>query len=195
MHMKKYLTTLFGSLFFAALVVAAIPQAMAQQPLPPRKIGPKLHCPVCGMYPARYPEWRAEIIFKDGLMTAFDSPGDLFQFLQHMPHYDRHHSANDISATYVTDYVTGTWENAKHAYFVSGSSVNGPMGKNLPAFANRAEARKFIAKAGGTMLTFDQITPMIIMKLQNGGMKMDKSGEMKMHNNGGMKMNTMQMNH
>lgn len=186
MRMNKYLSALFGFLIVAALVISTVPQAMAKQPFPPRKIGPELRCPVCGMSPAHYPEWRAEVIFKDSLMTAFDSPGDLFQFLQHIGRYDRRHSINDISSIYVTDYFTKNWANAKHAYFVFGSSANGPMGKNLPAFASRAEARKFVAKSGGKVLTFDQITPMVVMKLGHGGMKMNKSG--------GMKMNNMHMN-
>ena len=30
------------------------------------KPSPKDRCPVCGMFVAKYPDWVAEIIFKDG---------------------------------------------------------------------------------------------------------------------------------
>ncbi|MBU1396829.1 MAG: nitrous oxide reductase accessory protein NosL, partial [Gammaproteobacteria bacterium] len=50
--------------------------------LAPRPIPADARCPVCGMYPARFSRWAAQSIFKDGAAHYFDSPLDLFVFLQ-----------------------------------------------------------------------------------------------------------------
>lgn len=126
---------------------------------PPRAIGPGQRCAVCRMYPARYPKWMAQILFSDGAMAAFESPAELFRFLQDMPRYDKDHSVADVAAVYVTDYENGGWMAARSALFVAGSRIRGPMGADLPAFRSRAQARAFAVREGGRILNFGEITP------------------------------------
>ena len=44
----------------------------------PIKISARDKCPVCGMFVAKYPDWAAQIIFKDGSYAVFDGPKDMF---------------------------------------------------------------------------------------------------------------------
>lgn len=134
--------------------------------LSPRPIPDGARCPVCGMYPARSPRWAAQSIFKDGASHSFDSPIDLFFFLQSVDHYDNRYTAADIAASFVTDYESGQWVEASSAFFVLGSSVLGPMrDADLPAFASREAAKTFARRRGGKALAFSDITPELIASL------------------------------
>ena len=74
--------------------------------LPPtaaRAVPPDVRCPVCGMFPARSPQWAAQIIFSNGDAQYFDSPLSLFMYLQDVARYSPGRSAGSIVAHYVTD--------------------------------------------------------------------------------------------
>jgi copper chaperone NosL len=60
-------------------------------PIAARPVPAEARCPVCGMYPARYPRWAAQLIFKDGKALFFDSPLELFRFLLDMGRYHDAH--------------------------------------------------------------------------------------------------------
>lgn len=160
--MKRLLLLLMLLPFMAPVSATGQPDNM-----PPQTIAKEQRCPVCGMFPARYPKWRTQVIFKDKEMTASDSPADLFRFLQNLPRYDKKHVSADIAIIYVTDFESGEWVDAKLAYFVDGSSAKGPMNiADLPAFADRNRAEAFSGKKGGKVLGFDQVTPEVIKGLQ-----------------------------
>lgn len=134
--------------------------------LDPRAIPAQARCPVCGMYPARNPRWAAQIIFKDGAAHYFDSPVDLFAFLQRVDRHDRNYGEDDIAKTYVTDFESGNWTEAHHAFFVHGSTLLGPMrDADLPAATHRAAADALVARHGGKVLSFAEITPEIVQSL------------------------------
>ena len=113
-------------------------------------------CPVCNMIPANYPKWRTQITFKDGAIAAFDSPADMFRFLGNMAKYDSKHTSADIAEIQVTDFIKKSRIDARRASYISGSSARGPMGPDLPAFGNKADADFFVRTAGGRILNFDQ---------------------------------------
>ena len=120
-----------------------------------RPIPADARCPVCGMYPARFPKWAAQIIFKDGSAHFFDSPVDLFMFLEDSARFDPTHKAEDAAALYVADHRSGAWVDARQATFVIDSSAKGPMrGPDLPAFAKLADAQAFATEHGGRTLGF-----------------------------------------
>lgn len=134
--------------------------------LAPRPIPAGARCPVCGMYPARSPRWAAQSIFKDGASHSFDSPIDLFFFLQRVSHYDSRYTSADVAANFVTDFESGQWIEASSAFFVQGSHVLGPMrDADLPAFASREAAETFARNRGGKTVTFTDITPELIASL------------------------------
>ena len=133
-----------------------------------RPVPASARCPVCGMYPARHPRWAAQIIFKEGASHYFDSPVDLFVFLQRVERYNRGHTLDDVAVSYVTDFETGRSIDAKKAYFVYGSSAFGPMrNADLPAFSSRESAASLTRSQGGKVLLFNQITPDLLQHLNH----------------------------
>lgn len=145
---------------FALFMMTTV--AQAAENYTPQAIAKTERCPVCGMYPANFPQWHAQIVFKDGDHSSFDSAADMFRFLGNMAKYDKKHSATDIGKIFVPAYDKGNWLDAKQAFFLAGSKIEGPMGSDLPAFASKAEAIRFSQKAGGKVLGFEQVSPAAI---------------------------------
>lgn len=134
--------------------------------LAPRPVPAEARCPVCGMYPARSPRWAGQILFRDGAAQFFDSPIDLFAFLQKTGRYNRSYALDDVAARFVSDFETGGWIALESAFFVHGSAAPGPMrGGDLPAFGSREAAGRFASKQGGRVLAFSQVTPELVASL------------------------------
>lgn len=132
----------------------------------PRSVPADARCPVCGMYPARFPHWAAQAIFHDGAAQFFDSPVNLHVFLNDVARYSSGYGSADIAATFVTDVTSGNWTDSTSAHYVHGSDALGPMRDgNLPAFSEREAAERFAAERGGTVLSADQLTPEILRSL------------------------------
>lgn len=137
------------------------------QPLTaPRTVPADARCPVCGMYPARSPNWAAQVIYSNGDAQFFDSPLSLFRYLQDVGRYTRGHSTDEIVGSYVTDADSGHWISASSALYVHGSSALGPMrAGNLPAFAEAAAAQRFARARGGVPLHATGISPELLQRL------------------------------
>ena len=139
--------------------------------LPPgaaRTVPADARCPVCGMYPARAPDWAAQVIFANGDAQFLDSPLSLFRYLERVPVYARGRSAADVAARYVTDAARGAghWIDARQAAYVHGSAARGPMrAGNLPAFGSPEAARQFTARRGGQVLEFREIDAALVAAL------------------------------
>lgn len=166
----------------AALAPAAVPEPGADFCLvaPPTPYDPALglplaaaravpvdaRCPVCGMYPARSPDWAGQVIFANGDAQFFDSPLSLLLYLQDVPRYSVGRSAGEIVARYVTDAGTQSWIDAGAAFYVHGSSALGPMrAGNLPAFATRSAAEAFARQRGGEVRVLDGIDAAMLQKM------------------------------
>ncbi len=120
-------------------------------------------CPVCGMFVAKYPVWTAEIIFQDGSTYFFDGPKDLFQFYFNLSTYAKTQKLESISAIYVTEYYDTKFIKAQTGWYVVGSDVYGPMGKELIPFENEDDAKQFFADhKGEKILQFNSITAELI---------------------------------
>jgi len=70
------------------------------------------------------------------------------------------------------DAPQGHWIDAKSAFYVKDSKKRGSMGGTLASFAQEADAQAFVAKNGGTVLRFDQVTPEMVVL--DGGALHDK---------------------
>lgn len=92
-------------------------------------------CPVCGMFVAKYPDFLAQVVFKDGSHAFFDGTKDMFKYYFNLKKYAPKKSPQDISAIYVKDYYTLEPIDGCKALYVAGSNVYGPMGKELIPFA------------------------------------------------------------
>jgi copper chaperone NosL len=146
------------SLFWTPFVTATDPK-----PIKPSK---EVKCPVCGMFVYKYPDWVGEIIFKDGGVDFFDGAKDLFKYYFNLKKYNPGKTHGHIAAIYVTEYYDMKLIDGKKAFFVVGSDVYGPMGRELIPFVTRVDAEQFKKDHGGKrILSFDEISPSIIRKL------------------------------
>ena len=93
-------------------------------------------CRIVRVFPA------AAIIFKDKTMTPFDGGKCMFHVLLAMDRYDIIHAREDVAAAWTKDFNRGAWITARDAYFVVGSDMMGPMGKELIPLADKPEAMK-----------------------------------------------------
>ena len=132
----------------------------------PIKPSQKDKCPVCGMFVAKYPDFLAEIVFKDGTYVVFDGTKDMFKYYHNLKKYNPSKRPEDIDSIYVTDYYTLTLIDGYQGYYVVGSDVYGPMGRELIPLEKAADAEGFMKDhKGNSVLKFRQITPDIIKAL------------------------------
>jgi copper chaperone NosL len=126
----------------------------------PVKPSPTDKCPVCGMFVAKYPDFVARIVFKDGTYAFFDGVKDMMKYYFNLAKYNSGKQMVDIAGIAVTDYYTLTIIDGLTAYYVIGSDVYGPMGKEMIPFKGEAEAKEFLKDhAGKFILPFNAIKP------------------------------------
>jgi copper chaperone NosL len=132
----------------------------------PKPIPATARCPVCGMYPARFPHWAAQTVFSDGASHYFDSPVDQFAYLHNIDRYGKRYSREDVVVSYVADHESGQWLVTQKAFYVQGSSAMGPMRTaDLPAFSSRQLAVQFARSHGGKVLAYADVTADLIQSL------------------------------
>jgi len=126
--MKKF------SLILFLIVLFGMPNWAFSQPA---KIESQKECPLCGMYPARYPKFNCQIVFQDGGYEAFDSAIGLLVYL-HFPDKTGK-KLKPVAGIYFKDYFKASWLEADKAFFVTGSKIRGPMGVQfLPVDSEQA---------------------------------------------------------
>lgn len=121
----------------------SIPAASAAPPAAPVPSA-KDKCPVCGMFVSKYPDWVATVAFSDSAALYFDGARDLFTYYHNIQKYTPARKQGAITAITVKDYYSLKPIDARQAYFVVGSDVFGPMGKELIPFRTEADAREFL---------------------------------------------------
>ncbi len=128
-----------------------------------QKSGHRIHvpknakCPVCGMFVAKYPRWATMIVDASGHKVYFDGVKDMMRYIQNHP----------FKRAYVSDYYSGQTVDATKAWYVLGSDVTGPMGKELIPFGSKEEALRFMKDhRGQKVLGFSQITPEVLKSLE-----------------------------
>lgn len=151
--------TLAMTILFSAAAFAAGPK--------PLKPAAKDKCPVCGMFVAKYPDFVAQIQFRNGSAVFFDGVKDMLKYYRNFARYVPGKKATDISALYVTDYYSLRYLDGFKAYYVSGSDVFGPMGKELIPFGNKSDAQEFLRDhKGRAILSFREINDAIMKSLE-----------------------------
>ena len=144
--------------FLALLSLSVVAPAAAAEKAPPAPSA-KDKCPVCGMFVAPYPNWLGVIVYKDGGRFFFDGPKDLFTYYLAPEKYGSARKPADIAEIYVKDYYSVAAIDGRKAFYVIGSDVRGPMGKDLVPFAKKADADGFLKDhSGQKILSFDEIT-------------------------------------
>lgn len=181
-HLASLLSLTLAILLCVGVVTTARAETPAAKAYPVQAITAETSCAVCGMYPAQYPQWQSQVIFKDKGMVAFDGGRCMFLFLLHMPQFDSRHTAAEVAMVWVKDFGTGAWTDGATASYVVDSTVLGPMGsKELIPFATEEAARKFQQQNGGTVEPYAKITREMIQPLMGmGGMMHGPQGHQPM---------------
>ena len=157
--MKRFLWVLI----LARSLCASMTLADTLQSLKP---SPKDKCSVCGMFVAQYPDFLAQVLFKDGSHAFFDGAKDMFKYTLDLSRYNPKKQASDIAAIYVTDYYRLVPIDGYKSFYVIGSDVNGPMGSELIPFEKEEDARAFLADhAGKAIRSFKDIDRSVIKRL------------------------------
>ncbi len=118
------------------------------------------------MFVAKYPDWTAQAVYRDGAYAVFDGAKDLFKYLFSLRTYAPGRAAADIERLYVTDYYSLTYIDGRRALYVLGSDVLGPMGRELIPFGSEAEAREFMRDhKGKQVVRFGEVTAETIKAL------------------------------
>ena len=127
--------------FLLMLLLAASPACAGERK--PFKPSPKDKCPVCGMFVAKYSDFAARITFKDGSYAYFDGVKDMLKYYLEVGRFNRAKKRSDIDSIQVTDYYALTPIDGESAWYVDGSDVLGPMGKEFIAFGKEMDALEF----------------------------------------------------
>lgn len=154
--------TLAASVFSILFVGFA---ALADEPKPAKPSATD-KCPVCGMFVAKYPDFLAQIHFSDGMAVFFDGAKDMFKYYLSLKKYAPSRDPSRVAAVYVTDYYSLLPVDGKSAYYVVGSNVFGPMGKELIPFEKESDANEFLFDhVGKEVLPFKAVTLDVLQKL------------------------------
>jgi copper chaperone NosL len=132
----------------------------------PAQPSDKDKCPVCGMFVYKYPNWLAQIVFKDGSVEFFDGPKDLFKYYFNIRKYNPQRSSKEVADIFVTEYYDLEPVDARRAFFVVESDVYGPMGHELIPLATMEDARAFLKDhKGRRIFRFEEVTPVLVERL------------------------------
>ncbi len=147
------------------LVLFAMTSCASFQPV---TIEARKQCPLCGMYPARYPMFNCQILFKDGSYEAFDSAAGLLVYL-HFPEKTGM-EPKPAAKIYFKDYVKESWIEADKAFFVVGSEIMGPMGVEfLPVDGKPAAEELKKREKGKEIIHFGMINRAYMIKAAEAG--------------------------
>jgi len=113
-------------------------------------------CPVCGMFAYKYPKWAARMSYNENgkaVNHAFDGVKDMLKFYLNPSKWGNYTKHSDAELTLlVSDYYTGDVIDGKSAFYVIGSDVNGPMGKEFVPFSTLKSAQTFLKDHKGTQI-------------------------------------------
>lgn len=124
--------------------------------------GEKDLCPVCQMYPARYPRNKCQLQTTDGKILHFCSTQCLFEFLANPTKYGG--KSGEAKLIWVIDFENDQWIYARNAFYALGSNLDGPMGKEAFPFLNKESAATFTTAHAGNIFRFDRVTIEQIMR-------------------------------
>ena len=152
--------------FLILSMLAGLTAAAAAGSLPALSPAGRDRCPGCGMFVAKYPDWVAQVRFRDQETVFFDGAKDFFKYYFGVKKYHPARSTDDVAAVYVTDYYTMQPIDAAGAFYVVGSDIYGPMGRELIPFASTTDAETFMRDhRGRQMLPFAAVTLELVNSL------------------------------
>lgn len=154
----------FSLVLFLIVSLAMANWAFSQ----PAEIEAHKKCPLCSMYPARYPMFNCQIVFKDGSYAAFDSAIGLLVYL-HFPDKTGR-QLKPVAGVYFKDYLKQSWLEADSAYFVTGSDIRGPMGIQFVPVDSQQAAEKIKKQSNGKdIIHFNMINQQYLINAAKKG--------------------------
>lgn len=160
---RLFLIIVAGLLLVGVLEGAPLLWAQGEKTVKP---GPKDKCPVCGMFVAKYPDFVAVLAFKDGGHAFFDGVKDMMRYYFNLQKYNSSKKREDIARIHVTDYYGLGFIDGFKAFYVSGSDIHGPMGKELIPFEKEGDAKEFLKDhKGKAVMRFQDITNDVVKRL------------------------------
>jgi copper chaperone NosL len=118
-------------------------------------------CTVCGMYPAKFPKHHNQIWAKNGSTLHFCSTQCMVNFNADPSKYMKDPVKTKMA--WLTLYSDGMYESVFGVYYVVGSKVDGPMGREAIPFKLKKKAEEFVSLNGGKIVRFSQLTPALVM--------------------------------
>lgn len=153
------------SAFVGVFLVVASPSAGQTNPL--ESIDNRARCSVCGMFVAKYADWVTQIHFSEGQVKFFDGVKDMMVFYLNPDSYG--YTRDAVREIWVKDYYTLQWIDGRAAFYVVGSDVFGPMGKEFIPFQTKAAAENFLKDHKGRQsMAFDEITDALVQSMRSG---------------------------
>lgn len=124
-------------------------------------------CPVCGMFVYKYPKWAARMNYAENgkpVTHAFDGVKDMLKFYQNPAKWGNHAKHTDAELTLlVSDYYSQEAIDGKKAFYVVGSDVMGPMGKEFIPFKTFKSAQTFMKDHKGlNIVEFSKIDEALV---------------------------------
>ncbi|MBI3268050.1 MAG: nitrous oxide reductase accessory protein NosL [Planctomycetes bacterium] len=104
-------------------------------------------CAACRMIVSEA-KYAAQTRLRDGRVEVFDDIGCLATRLA---------AGQDPAASWVADYTTGAWIDARTAHYLRSDTLQSPMAWGLAAFSRPADAEALAAKRGGRLLAFSDL--------------------------------------
>ncbi len=157
--MKKFSLVLLVIIFFG-MTKWAVSQT--------QKVESHKQCPLCNMYPARYPKFNCQIVFKDGSYEAFDSAIGLLVYLQFSDKTGI--KLKPVAGVYFKNYLNGGWLEADKTFFVTGSDIRGPMGIQFLPFDSEQAAENMKKQANGKdVVHYKMIDRQYLINAANSG--------------------------
>ena len=113
-------------------------------------------CEICGMSIDPSSGWRAGASGASGPLR-FDTPKCLFRHSQ---------QRGAVEEPWVTEYYSQERRSAAALFYVVGSDLEGPMGRDLVPVSGAAEAEGFASDHGGDrVLSYREVTPEVVAAL------------------------------
>lgn len=132
-------------------------------------------CALDGMLLTDFPGPKAQIHY-----AGVAQPDFFCDTVEMFSIYLKPEQARRVAAIYVQDMgkadwksPQGHWIDAKTAFYVVGSNMNGSMGPTIGSFAVEADASAFAKAHGGHVLRFADVTPDMVTL--DGGVLHDKA--------------------
>ena len=153
------------------LLSVALFAPYAAEAAPSGKVDAAARCSVCGMFVAKYDNWVSQLRLTDDSVLFFDGVKDMMVFYLNPGQYGRAEQ-EDIKEVWVRDYYSLDWVDGREAFYVTGSDVYGPMGKEFIPFGKRDAAESFLRDhKGEKIIGFGDITDSLVQSMR-AGMKM-----------------------